>query len=335
MRNSTERTRNHRRCLCTAVAFLVATFGFSITPLWNAWTGIGNNTFFFSNASMNRRSMPCNRDLFYPLFIPRVVFYPRRFFEEGVGRPFLDDWKRNLEIPSLLRPRFIVFQRNTTGTNFCQALYYHVHKNGGSTMKDFNGNWSKTIWYQSQEYQWGASAFLNVTRAILKDISHRQQQDDIPIFTFVRDPIGRFLSGVGQVLQYHGRKRIHPCPATSNTTQQLLSCIVDMIVKRQNFLDGHLTPQSYELYSGLLGLDVFVDVMDLSKAIGPMVETMGGPSARLVRPTQSATGRVFRFHLDDSALTHPLKRRICHLYQADVLMLRETGLSVSECDRLR
>jgi hypothetical protein len=342
---------------------------------------------------------------------PKSQFYPRRFFEQGAGRPWLEQlqatqddlklqsrflWYRPTAIQQehIVESSILVGKSNsarstptntTTATVCCPALvYYHVHKNGGGSMARhvpldmdaYNSDrervmgreeYAKACRQRMQQVydnlQSSGGGYYNSTGETKRDALQPQQQTVESIFTFLRDPIERFLSSLGQVLQGPVgimRNSISPC-YQSMTTAALIECVLDKMEghpeqeqtpkdsagiatvstlsssfssKRTSFLDQHFAPQSYELYSGILGYDIGIAVFDLRDSLSWIVEELGGSANQ--KPINSAVGsavwRFPQFQLSTSVLTSSMKRRICTLYQPDVLLLRETGVTSTSCD---
>jgi Sulfotransferase family len=343
---------------------------------------------------------------------PKSQFYPRRFFEQGAGRPWLEHLQATQDDLNL-QSRFLWYRpiaahqdqivessilvgdsnsaRNTTTAPVCcpALVYYHIHKNGGGSMARhvpldmdaYNSDrervmghdeYAKTCQqrmqqvYDNQQLSMGGIYHYNSTGETKHATLQPQQQTVDSIFTFLRDPIERFLSSLGQVLQGpigRMRKSISPC-YHSMTTAALIECVLDKMEghpeqeqtsehstsiattvstltssssfssKRTLFLDQHFAPQSYELYSGILGYDIGIVVLDLRDSLSWIVEELGGSANH--KPINSAVGsavwRFPQFQLSTSALTSAMKRRICTLYQPDVLLLRETGVTSTSCE---
>jgi hypothetical protein len=191
--------------------------------------------------------------------------------------------------------------------------------------------------YTPREQQLGQEAFhkeaLKVMNRVQNQTQQKQQQqvDTMPIFTFLRDPVPRFLSSIGQALRLG---RLHPCNVRSNGTIELVHCVLAKIDKTQSFLDEHLIPQAFELYMGTMGLDLSVTVMDLSQ-LSTALEALFGPSyfseSHSVIRRKSLT-LVQGFNLSLAVLPPTLIHQICQLYWVDVLLLQMTQVSTTICD---
>jgi hypothetical protein len=263
----------------------------------------------------------------------------------------------------LLKVRLVVYSYNNSSNNTntshqsCQPVYYHIHKNGGTSMNLKDQQTPLLLadtYYTAQERALGRQAFENQTFSILKRIIETAQHS-MPFFTFLRDPVPRFLSSIGQALQlnrlgpchhHHHHHHHHHAQQNNNnsrdTTEELLDCVLNQIQETKSFLDEHLEPQAFELYHGMMGLDLTIKVMDLP-AIGRVLnQLVVGSSSSTQATTTTTTTTVSRrktrsvmagFNMSLSVLTPSLRQRICEIYQMDVLLLQQTGgVSRTICD---
>jgi hypothetical protein len=290
------------------------------------------------------RSLPCGE-----IPVDAVTFNPQFFMEHGPGRPFMELFKKQLEQDErkqrLLKVRFVQYTLSSEAKS-CRPIYYHIHKNGGSTMNiktGYDDDSSSTkrsrithieTYYTPREQQLGREIFENQTMAILNQVRLDQTQqgptNTMPVFTFLRDPVPRFLSSVGQALKLN---KLRACTKQLDTQKRdavvLLDCILSTIQEKESFLDEHLEPQAFELYHGMMGLGLNVQVMDL-KSMDVILEQWLG-SSRLNVSRRQTKGLMAGFNLSTSLLTTELIQRICRVYQMDVLLLQETKVSSSIC----
>ena len=149
----------------------------------------------------------------------------------------------------------------------------------------------------------------------------QQTNPNIQLFTYIRDPINRFLSSLGQILNSPigiiRRSGISPCHTTSITTMQLIHCVLTKMENNinnninndvtasnndgnknltysrvhddshsynyYNYLDEHFVPQIYELYVGLYELDIGISIMDMTASIiSNIVQQMNTAAATAV-----------------------------------------------------
>lgn len=192
--------------------------------------------------------------------------------------------------------------------------------------------------YTPREQELGQEAFHKEALKVMNRVQNQTQQqpqqeqevDTMPIFTFLRDPVPRFLSSIGQALRLG---RLHPCNLRSNGTIELVLCVLAKINKTQSFLDEHLIPQAFELYMGMMGLDLGVTVMDLPH-LSTALEGLFGPS---FLESHSAVRRksptlVQGFNLSQALLPPTVIFQICQLYRVDVLLLQMTQVSTTICN---
>jgi hypothetical protein len=269
-----------------------------------------------------------------PVFLSTVTqhsFFPKRFFEQGAGRPFLPILQHVLDNSTgILNTRFLLVNLTNTG---CQTVYYHIHKNGGTTLER-HIPLPMDNYYSKREKGMGRVAFEQACQGVMQRVAEAQQHDSLQrprVFTFFRDPVPRFLSSVAQVLKLRvWHKRLYPC-YERNTTTQLLDCVLDKIESTGSFLEMHFNPQSFELYKYTMGFDIEVDVMDISR-LDTVLQQMGAGQVAKERSTTGTLIRRFpKFRLTREALTPELISRICKIYNADVVMLQETGVTRTEC----
>ena len=256
---------------------------------------------------------------------------PKEFMENGPGKAYLplyEKQKQQSKKQRLLKVRFVVYSLSDKN---CRPVYYHIHKNGGTSMHVKNHP-LVDAYYTPREQQLGREEFHNQTMQIMTGIYSAQQQQQtcsIPIFTFLRDPVPRFLSSVGQALRLN---KLHPCNTQSKDTQELLDCVLNKIKVKESFLDEHLLPQSFELYNGMTGLDLKVKVMD-SSAIGSVLHKLGLATNDVSSPRRKTQGLISGFNLSMSFVTAPLIERICEIYHMDVMLLQLTGVTRTICER--
>jgi len=263
------------------------------------------------------------------------VVRPKIFMENGVGREYLELYHNqslgNSRRRRLLKVRFVVYHLKSKE---CRPIYYHIHKNGGSTMNIQGPDLlpgvvgSLQAYYTKLENQWGRERFENETRTILDEAFYARRHE-MPIFTFLRDPVDRFISGVGQALKLN---QLGDCTRsrTKKDSLELLDCVLNEIQTKKHYLDEHLEPQIFELYHGMMGLDLDVSVMDLT-TMDMVLQKVLGVSTTTPRRTTRRNGLVVGYNLSTSLLTPNLVERICSIYNMDVLLLHETKVTVTAC----
>jgi hypothetical protein len=268
-----------------------------------------------------------------PVEVPSAEISPKKFMEEGPGKDYLALYQKQVaqKTRPVLRVRFALYHLLTT----CQPVYYHIHKNGGTTM-NVKDNPVVDAFYTAREHTLGRTQFQNETNLILNDIYKSQHQPaiasrDMPFFTFLRDPVRRFLSGVGQALKLN---KVAPCNQQQDTVS-LIDCVLTKIKDSESFLDEHLEPQAFELYHGIVGLDLSIQVMDIS-ALSALLSHLGfgsgaGDAPKRRMSMSSRGSRRTNYNLSVTSLTPSLIERICETYRVDLLLLQMAGISKSIC----
>jgi hypothetical protein len=266
------------------------------------------------------------------------LFRPLPFFEQGSGKAFRKHALRT-QAELSLKSRFLWFPESPKSLGSCPFVFYHIHKNGGGSM-------GKHVSIQTEKFnseserQMGRENYTTACQNLLKQAYESQKQSGnqpMLVFTFIRDPLERFLSSLGQVLNGPTgilRKRLSPCH-NSMTTADLIDCVLNKMEETSSFLDEHFAPQSYELYSGVQGFDLAIAVVDLS-LLSAVVTQLGGSQSHVHE--NSAVGVVHeypQFLLAPSSLTRDFRRRICRMYEADVRMLAQTQVTTTECSELQ
>jgi hypothetical protein len=297
---------------------------------------------------LEKASKPLDHEVPCVGFPSASLFRPTLFMEDGAGRDYLELYHTQSRGDSrrrrLLKVRFVLY--NLATKHHCRPIYYHIHKNGGSTMNIVQSTDSQNVsggnvqaYYTPLENQLGRDRFEEETRRILQEA--RDNRNGMPVFTFVRDPVPRFLSGVGQALKLNG---LGPCSTKDDTTPRkdslgLLECVLNQIQGTQQqyrYLDEHLEPQIFELYHGMMGLgDLPVHVMDLPSAMDVVLQTvLGHQQASRRRTTHGSVVAAAGYNLSLSILTPQLVERICSVYRMDVLFLQETNVTSTACSML-
>lgn len=288
----------------------------------------------------------------FPPDVKSAIFYPKRFMEEGgSGQHFLPSYRKMEEADferAIERPRLnVISYQAPSATSMCKTVYYHIHKCGSTTVKAATKKSPLTttkLYAYDLEYKIGKEKYGKRVRNILENTYANQQQTnqttrvERPVFTFIRDPVSRFVSGLAQFIKLLKFYPVHPLTTcvenNENETIALLECAIDAIHNKSSYLNVHLLPQVYELYKGTTyggdNMDLavhLVDLKDLEAALSPLV----GLTSDEIVPKQQASGVQRGFNLTPSILTPELVNKICKLYAMDVLMMRETGISHSVC----
>ena len=295
---------------------------------------------------------------------PVVRISLARFMErkEGPGHPFLSLYQyirsrydRTHWLPSI---GFDVmgFGR-IQGIQGCRAYAIHNYKVGGTTLRDSN---KSSVPLFHRHYRMHIPSILAGQDDTAADATtppdNQQPTFVIPVFSFLRDPVAKFVSGIGQVLKMNRCEDCHRCihkndPVPEKNIVTFMTCILDQMERNASYLDRHLSPQLFTLYRALQGIDIYVELMNVDQVenvlVGlgaarnvsrhqddaPSKDTgIGQNTALTVLNQQTKAERGYDLTGGVSKLTPDIIRRICRFYEMDVILLRETQLVETICD---
>ena len=231
-----------------------------------------------------------------------------------------------------------------------KGVYYHLHKVGGTTLRFSNFRQGSS---HLSSRKFGERDFDEQAENLLQKVVDTPRSF---LFTFVRDPVTRFLSGVGQLLRMPRKRLFQPCLTISSNTEELLDCVLSLMerslnqdklgfnesssgARRQglnadvtlNFLDEHLVPQSMALLKAVKGSYLPVMVMPLQEMnVFLQLCTTSQPKKRRSKSHTKAG----KFLIHEGALTPSLIARICRVYSWDVEFLDKElhGLVSTPCN---
>jgi hypothetical protein len=251
------------------------------------------------------------------------------------------------------------------------VTYFHIFKNGGTTMRDAMRRFGKMvrmpyrataapidILFTGIQRKIGTERFHQLLNETVQEIWKGQGQaasattiPHVAPFTFLREPISRFLSGLGQVMNKHKTGKLPDdfalagCFANSNTSQMLDCTLQKMLAMLDNtasalspdteggvsnqFMDFHLLPQAFLLRDFTGEQDIGIMVMDMEN-IQPILELLLPVRQRRnfwARPSRGAdyTGGHDLSRMDD-VLTLGQRIEICKLYRMDVELMMTTNV---------
>lgn len=260
--------------------------------------------------------------------------------ENGPGRPFLPLFqhikthydKSNYLSKDKLFPSLAVEQqafysvRNVSG---CQTHSIHNFKVGGTTIRSADIPSKKRMPYNAKmvfDSQQQQGSTNNVTRKKALDVRL--------VFSFVRDPVVRFVSAVRQVLSL-GRcrdcSRCHEKRKEWKDSQKFISCLLDQMETNQSYLDRHLSPQAFTLYDATRGYDIHFDLMNIRE----LNRVLNALEIRDNRTLENSNPGVAQgYNMSSTEILSPeLIRRICRMYEVDLRLVRETQLvTETMCD---
>jgi hypothetical protein len=216
----------------------------------------------------------------------------------------------------LLATRMLVYESLTSSN---QIVYFHIHKNGGTTMrssaKEIPG-YQRETFYMHDEREMGHEKYAHELARVREHWS-----DDSFLFSFMRDPVKRFVSGVTQI---ENNKSFGDCFPECKRGADDLDCVLGILEDSGSFINPHLLPQLFELYHNLGGSDFGVVVTDLAN-MGSFMSGLGISQLTNARGRGNATKST-------STVSPTQIRRICKLYKMDVDFLRSmSGYIKSPC----
>jgi hypothetical protein len=248
--------------------------------------------------------------------------------------------------------------------NYPQMItYFHIFKNGGTTMRNAFWNEQTSLPYVAKilftgiQQRIGTSRFhdrLNDTILRLYDGQQREHHENTAFaYTFLRDPVTRFLSGLGQVLNKFKTGKLSqsfqlsPCFSKTLSTSAMLDCSLEKLLPMMDanqseefrFYDFHILPQAFLLRDFTGEQDISMIVMDMNH-IPHVLEALLPSNTKAERRWWARQSRNVDYTgghdlSNPSILTKLQRRKICHLYQMDVELLANTNvLPHNLCSRL-
>lgn len=171
-------------------------------------------------------------------------------------------------------------------------------------------------------------------------------------YTFLREPITRFLSGMGQVLHKYdvgildNGFEMAICFSSKYPTAEMLDCSIkkmmptvdsEQSLENYKYLDFHLLPQAFLLrdFTGEQDLSIMVmDVAHIRSVLNtllphPAVEGGGTEEIPIDRKFWGRKSRNTDYTggydlTNPDILTTEQKRMVCQLYRMDVMLLSQT-----------
>ncbi len=231
--------------------------------------------------------------------------------------------------------------------------FIHVHKVGGSSLHNaFNymGQLSKSASIQRHQFfipfrePREVLHSAGIREDALRAITHASKypvEEFAPeqhvIFAFVRDPLERFISSIGQVMGASGSFKNHLSSSLKekclkSTSSETLRCVA-MYVKEHSFwIELHFNPQVMDISFATLYQDVPVSVLpfhDIKRVLeyfgrGKVWDRNG--SAKDYRADTVLTEMTVEDYDDDT------RTIVCEIYEMDVIMLRSLGIRVPGCE---
>ena len=277
-------------------------------------------------------------------------FYPVDFFERpgAWGYPYrVAAQRERMDNPDrLLTVNYIRYQHGGKMANASQGLpyepaypppdftYIHVRQAGGMTMKFLTLHFLASP--VGEGYEKHERLIVKTNEIIEKHSVERFMQKLQSIahatrfYTLVRNPISKFLSGMGQLMTRPQSLAKLNCSEDLKTAPApiALRCVIDAL-KAGNRVDEHLCLQSHELYQALAGVNVSVALLPLEK-LDEFMSSLGVSPFRMNVTNDPRKSRFKNTNLLDEGMIGDL----CQIYAADVHMFRSVGMRVPECEMI-
>jgi Sulfotransferase family len=169
-----------------------------------------------------KKTIPCGLPLLVPSFHQSAsndnactIFFPERFFA-SVGKKYQKQYEASKQVTTEHPVVHMTIQNRSYHVDSAQLpasmTYFHIRKCGGTTMFRSLNRKNIKLPYKVHKYNRDMISDLG----IIQDIYRRQQQDQLHVlgdnnnavvFSFVRDPVIRFLSSVGQI-RHMGHQKV-------------------------------------------------------------------------------------------------------------------------------
>ena len=169
--------------------------------------------------------------------------------------------------------------------------------------------------------------------------------DDHLLFAFVRDPLNRFISIIGQVMGAKGSTKtevsrimkqncINKTQYTLQNSRNVIDCVISFVERKGFLTDVHFTPQATELAFASQMLPVPIAVFRYEDSYSNVLKELGMDSEKNLRDGKEKGYRIFPVltNMTSADLTENHKRRLCKLYEEDIIMLRALDYESSSCD---
>lgn len=286
-----------------------------------------------------------------------IYFQPSNFFGSGPGQPYravvekywkvtTESSREDLFLHSIEKDvgvfAYLEWTDNTTQPPKQlprSMIGIHIHKCGGTSVgrtfgraeKDFPQYQEVLFYAHNLRDRFGNNwhpAAIDLTRNAVERVEKDQREGraDHVIFSFVREPVSRFLSSVGEFLHSRNKKKI----CLEATTRDMLHCLLQTLKATGLQLDQHFAPAAVDLYMfSLLGQPARISLLPLNK-MGEFRHMFGLPDTRVKSAVSSASYSGYNLSLSD--LDADMLRDVCRLYEVDVILMRSLGIETPHCE---
>lgn len=161
--------------------------------------------------------------------------------------------------------------------------------------------------------------------------------DQHVVFAFVRDPLERFISAIGQATGASGStrnkiSRVLKAKCLRETSRETLTCIAKYVRDNGFWIELHFTPQVIDISFTTLYADIPVALFPFSE-LQQILSYLGKGDAHSRDGSRSSyrTDEVLT-NMKVSDYDEETIQIVCKIYEMDVLMQRSMGLEVPRCD---
>ena len=314
-----------------------------------------------------------------------VYFYPSKFFSKSSSFRYMYDeviqlmtnhalWK---DMPRVGSPTFS-YDENMINPNTHKpynrhnVTFIHVHKAGGTNIIDSindgrnrprrKGPRKRLNFPQNDKNEKRVQrnklySYENYLRTNALQSDHLQYatkykskpelwtESDHLMYAFIRDPIKRFISSIGQAMGAEGSTRnqigawlqqkcIQNSRYTVENARFTIQCVINMIKTKGYYIELHFTPQAIEIaFATQIYPNLPVAIFKFEDHYKDVLTELGlDPNAH--RRDGSKSGyRPFPVlsEMSEDDVTDDIKREVCQLYKVDVMMSRSIGLGFDSC----
>lgn len=276
-------------------------------------------------------------------------FRVHEFFADGPGKKYntknrLD--RLGLNNPSLNSMTFIQWNSKGGVTPTLDlphsVLYFHMRKAAGTTIEKAMVEAARIMaitttgriqaktaklfpwkYRRNEEYK---KLFRTKSMEALK-IVKESNASDAKVFTVIRDPVSRFLSGVSQQLDSVNKTKTNEC--VQATPRSTIDCVLDKIQEFGLQFNVHYIPQAVNLKGVLRGQKIPVEIFEM-KDLPQILTQFGADTSTRENPGDAKDGMLAK--INSSILDDELINTICELFKIDVDMMHYLGLKVPYCD---
>lgn len=158
----------------------------------------------------------------------------------------------------------------------------------------------------------------------------KQMTIETTFFTFVRNPISRFCSAMGQIAEQkrHVLQAVH-CSFPKDAKREM-ACVLQLLLQGER-VNNHLIPSSIELYQ-MMAFDNAGANQKKRVAVFPLVAVDDFLGLWDMPPFRQNEAMGIKARYSPNLLTSDMICDICHVYEVDVRMMRSLKMRLPECD---